>query len=40
MQVNGHDVTNVTHEEAAGLLQNSGARVVLQVYRDPSETLL
>ena len=39
-QVNGYDVTNVTHEEAAGLLQNSGTKVILQVYREPSETLL
>jgi len=40
LQVNGHDVTNVTHEEATSLLQNSGVRVVLQIYQDPSETLL
>ena len=40
LQVNDHDVTNITHEEAASLLQNSGVRVLLQIYRDPSETLL
>lgn len=40
LSVNGHDVTNVTHEEAASLLQSSSTRVVLQIYRDPSETLL
>jgi len=33
LQVNEHDVTNVTHEEVTSLLQNSGVRVVLQIIK-------